>query len=423
MIENYEQIILVGVNTNNPRFSYSMQEAANLAQACELEVIAEVTQNLERVHSKHYLGEGKLQEVKALVEQHDINIVLFNTELSPSQLRNIEQILECQIMDRTMLILKIFALRATTKEAQLQVEIAQLQYFLPRLVGLRSSMDRQGGGGQNKGLGEKKIELDRRRIEQQITYLKKDLELAVSERQTQRKWRKKQGIKTIALVGYTNAGKSTLMNTILHKYHQETDKEVFTKDMLFATLQTASRRIDCADKTSFILTDTVGFVSELPHHLVEAFKSTLEEISEADVLIHVLDASDEYVDDMRVTTEETLQDLHATTIPTIYAYNKMDKISTKKPITSNACYISAKNDIGVTELLEQAFAILFADLHEYQLLIPYDRGDIVAFYHQHAKVLTEQFLAEGTLLTLQSEQKWIDQYQDDLLKIVNNQSE
>ena len=399
-----------------------MLELSNLAEACNIETVGEVTQNLDHPSSRFYVGTGKLEEITDLVEDTDANIVIFNTELAPSQLRNLEKALEIKIIDRTMLILDIFASRAKTKEAQLQISIAQLQYFLPRLVGLRASLGRQSGGvGANRGAGEQKIELDRRKINDDITQLKKELKTVVLERQTQRKWRKKQGIKTVALVGYTNAGKSSIMNTFISMYHDDPSKEVFIKDMLFATLETAARRIDLPLHQSFLLTDTVGFVSNLPHHLVEAFKSTLEEISDADLLLHVVDVSSPEREQMQRVTNETLHSLGADKIPTIYLYNKADLLPEGKKgrlkLDDDTYFFSTKTKEGFEELVARIQKELFDDFHKYSLLVPYSRGDIAAYYHEHVEVLQESFENDGTRMYIYAAEAIANKFHKDIIEV------
>ncbi|MEG0380836.1 MAG: GTPase HflX, partial [Kurthia sp.] len=249
MDELLEKAILVGVNVkHDPHFDYSIEELGNLAEALNVEVVGTITQNLDRVTASHYIGTGKTEEVKNLYAAMDANLVIFDAELSPAQIRNLEEDLDCKIIDRTMLILDIFARRAKTKEAQMQVEIAQLQYMLPRLVGMYNSLSRQGGGTgggfANRGAGETKLELDRRKIEEQITKIRRDLEAIKDQRETQRKQRRKNSVPVVSLVGYTNAGKSTIMNQLLAKTSDEEHKQVFEKDMLFATLETSVRQID-----------------------------------------------------------------------------------------------------------------------------------------------------------------------------------
>ncbi|TVX88401.1 GTPase HflX [Paenibacillus agilis] len=408
LIEQQQKAVIVGVNLNHQAdFEYSMEELANLAAACNVEIVGSIIQNLSRVNTSHYIGTGKLEEVRALMEQQDGNLVIFNDELSPSQIRNLEADLDCKVIDRTILILDIFGERARTREAQLQVEVAQLQYMLPRLVGLRESLGRQGGGvgTKNKGAGEKKLELDRRRIEEKISILSKELEVLVAHRQTQRKKRRKSEVPVVALVGYTNAGKSTVMNTMVELFTETKDKFVFEKDMLFATLETSVRNIELEDNKSFLLTDTVGFVSKLPHHLVKAFRSTLEEVKEADLLIHVVDFSNpEYEQHIRITNE-TLQAIGIEDIPMIYAYNKIDLREGDTPSTSeNNIYMSAKKKLGVEELIQAIRQNVFKDYVRCEMLIPYDQGGAVSYLNQNATVITTSYEEEGTKLTLECRQ-------------------
>ncbi|HOR42775.1 MAG TPA: GTPase HflX, partial [Atribacterota bacterium] len=290
MITRKERALLIGVNINNqPHFKESIEELNNLAISCEFEVTGQLEQNLKEPNRGFLIGSGKIEEIKPLAEQYQPDVLIFNSELSPSQLRNLSRKLEFKIMDRTSLILEIFARRAKTKEAKLQVEMANLQYMLPRLIGLKESLAQQTGGvgTKTRGLGEKLLELDRRKIEKRITELNKVLESIKRQRETQRKKRKQTGLPTVALVGYTNSGKSTLMNTMLELFQKSENKKVFEDNMLFATLETSTRRITLKKSGPFLLMDTVGFISQLPHHLVKAFHSTLEEVNNADLLLHV----------------------------------------------------------------------------------------------------------------------------------------
>ncbi|MBD8500849.1 GTPase HflX [Paenibacillus arenosi] len=416
LIEQQQKAVIVGVNLNHQAdFEYSMEELANLAAACNVEIVGSIIQNLSRVNTSHYIGTGKLEEVRALMEQQDGNLVIFNDELSPSQIRNLEADLDCKVIDRTILILDIFGERARTREAQLQVEVAQLQYMLPRLVGLRESLGRQGGGvgTKNKGAGEKKLELDRRRIEEKISILSKELEVLVAHRQTQRKKRRKSEVPVVALVGYTNAGKSTVMNTMVELFTETKDKFVFEKDMLFATLETSVRNIELEDNKSFLLTDTVGFVSKLPHHLVKAFRSTLEEVKEADLLIHVVDFSNpEYEQHIRITNE-TLQAIGIEDLPMIYAYNKIDLHEGDTPSTSESnIYMSAKKKLGVEELIRAIRQNVFKDYVRCEMLIPYDQGSAVSYLNQNATVIETSYEEEGTKLTLECRQSDYNKFQD-----------
>lgn len=414
MEEVLQRAVLVGVNVGNEDdFAYSMEELTNLAEACNVEVIGQVTQNLQRVNPSHYIGKGKIEEVAAYVQEIDANMVIFNDELSPSQIRNLEEDLDCKVIDRTILILDIFAQRAKTKEAQLQVEVAHLQYMMPRLIGLRESLGRQSGGvgTKNKGVGEKKLELDRRKIEEQISVLNKDLEALVAQRQTQRKQRKKNEIPVVALVGYTNAGKSTTMNAMLEIYNGTEEKQVFEKDMLFATLETSVRNIDLPDNKSFLLTDTVGFVSKLPHHLVKAFRSTLEEVAEADLLIHVVDYANPNYEQLIDITNETLKKIGVENIPTIYAYNKSDMVDVEIPkVQEDRVYLSAKKHVGMEELVEMIRSHIYKEYTKCEMLIPYDQGQVVSYFNNHAHVLSTSYENEGTKLQIECKTSDYEKY-------------
>ena len=414
MEELLQRAVLVGVNLGNEDdFAYSMEELTNLAEACDVEVIGQVTQNLQRVNPSHYIGKGKIEEVAAYINEVDANMVIFNDELSPSQIRNLEADLDCKVIDRTILILDIFAQRAKTKEAQLQVEVAHLQYMMPRLIGLRESLGRQSGGvgTKNKGVGEKKLELDRRKIEEQISVLNKDLEALVAQRQTQRKQRKKNEVPVVALVGYTNAGKSTTMNAMLEIYNGTEEKQVFEKDMLFATLETSVRNIDLPDKKSFLLTDTVGFVSKLPHHLVKAFRSTLEEVAEADLLIHVVDYANPNYEQLIDITNETLKKIGVENIPTIYAYNKSDMVDVEIPkVQEDRVYLSAKKHVGIEELVEMIRSHIYKEYTKCEMLIPYDQGQVVSYFNTHAHVLSTSYENEGTKLEVECKTSDYEKY-------------
>ncbi|BAQ09005.1 GTP-binding protein [Bacillus sp. OxB-1] len=402
-----EYAILVGVHEQtDEHFDYTMEELKNLAEAIDVEVVGMVTQNLERRHPSLYVGKGKVGEIRRLYEETDANLVIFNDELTPSQIRNMEQELECKVIDRTMLILDIFARRARTKESRMQVELAQLQYTLPRLVGLRASLSRQGGGTgggfQNKGAGETKLELDRRKIEDQIAKLRRDLEHMKDQRETQRKQRKKSGTPVVSIVGYTNAGKSTLMNKLLAEMDPEHAKQVFEEDMLFATLDTSVRRVKLIDNKQFILTDTVGFVSKLPHHLVKAFRSTLEEARDADLLLHVVDVSNAEYQFMMNVTNDTLHDVGVENVETLKVYNKADLANVPYPeIRGDSVWISAKEEAGLEELISLIKKKIFEQYVTCKLLVPFERGDVVAYLNDKATVKNTEYEEDGTLLTVE----------------------
>ncbi|MBD2863106.1 GTPase HflX [Paenibacillus oceani] len=410
-----QKAIIVGVNLNDQSdFTDSMEELKNLAAACDVDVVGELTQNASKIHISHYIGTGKVKEVKELLEQRDASIAIFNDELSPSQIRNLEKDLDCKVIDRTILILDIFADRAQTREAQLQVDVAQLQYMLPRLIGLRESLGRQGGGVgmKNRGAGETKLELDRRRIEAKISALQKELEGLVAQRQVQRKQRQKNRIPVVSLVGYTNAGKSSLMNAILETYNPESGKQVLAKDMLFATLETSVRNITLPDNKAFLLTDTVGFVRKLPHHLIKAFRSTLEEVSEADLLIHVVDYSNPEHEKLIEVTRETVEELGAGHIPVIYAYNKAELTDGEWPANEEErVYISARHKTGLDELMQRIRSSIFGDYVRCDMLVPFDQGRLIAYFNDNANVTATSYEENGTKLTMECRRADYEKYQ------------
>ena len=401
-MEEKTKVLLVGVHVDGVYyFNQSMKELGKLAEACNMEVVGTVIQNMMQVNRALYLGTGKVKEVKQEAEAYNAEVVIFNNELSPSQLRNLESELDLPILDRTALILQIFAIRARTKEAKLQVEVAKLGYMLPRLVGLHESLGRQGGsaGTANKGSGEKKLELDRRKIEAKLNELKKELEDLKEQREIQRRKRKESDVPQVALVGYTNAGKSTLLNALVDVYQEKNEKKVLEEDMLFATLETSIRNIVLEDNKSFLISDTVGFVSDLPHSLVKAFRSTLEEIKEADLLLHVVDYSDiEHERHMDVTTQ-VLKDLGAENIPVIYVYNKADKVESNLPIIDeNKIYMSASNKIGLEELIEMIKDNVFSDYIKCRLMIPYAKADVLALLNEVATIEGVDYIEQGNLV-------------------------
>lgn len=376
-----EKVIVVGVKLNEvnaDEFNYEIEELKNLAEACEMEVVDTVFQNLEAFNNNTYVGSGKVEEIKTAINAWDAEGVVFNDELTPSQVSTLQDALDTAIYDRTFLILEIFRRRAKTKEAQLQVELATLKYTLPRLAGLRKGLSRQRGAGggfaHGRGAGETKLELDRRISGDKIASIKKELEDLKYKRQEQRVKRKKNDMKVVSLVGYTNSGKSTTLNTILN-YSKGVKKEVLQKDMLFATLETSTRNIN-NERGQFLLTDTVGFVSKLPHQLVEAFKSTLEEVSESDLIVHVVDSSNENFEKQIEVTNEVLKELGTESIPVIYAFNKLDKNTNYVYIPSTyekAVRISAHKDININMLLDMIFDELYKDYLKVNIHLPYGK--------------------------------------------------
>ena len=408
-----ERAVVVGLCIGQDRqFEHSMEELISLCEACNMEVIAMLTQALPAPHQALYIGTGKVQEVIDTCVTLDADVVVFDNALSPSQVRNLSTEIDKPILDRTALILEIFSDRAKTREAKLQVELARLQYLLPRLAGMGTALSRQGGGSgsrSNKGAGEKKLELDRRHIEHHITECKRELEVVKKNRITQRKSRKNSAIPQVSLVGYTNAGKSTIMNQLLSFYgnsdiaHNE-HKLVLQKDMLFATLETTIRKITPPGKSPFYLSDTVGFIDKLPHNLVDAFRSTLEEACEADLLLQVVDVSDPYYKEQMRVTGETLAELGAGHIPQIIVYNKADKvpdIHTIPRVGKHQIHMAARNGIGIPELMEMIMSEIYVNLFCAKVLLPYTEGSLYSLMQKEANIITQEYREDGIYLELE----------------------
>ncbi len=399
--ELFTKVLLVGVDTGEEQdFEHSMEELSSLAEAAYKQVAGVIVQRMDRVNKALYIGTGKVVEVKEYASQCGAEEIVFDNALAPSQVRNLGKELELPILDRTNLILDIFARRAKTKEAKLQVEAARLQYMLPRLVGMRENLSRQGGTGgsmSNKGAGETKLELDRRKIEHRISELKKELEQVSRTRGIMRKRREQSRIPQVALVGYTNAGKSTILNRLVERYGEGREKTVLEKDMLFATLDTSVRSIHTGDNKPFFLADTVGFIHKLPHGLVEAFHSTLEEVKYADLIVHVADFSDGHHRQQIEVTENTLRELEAADIPRIMVYNKADKSEIQElPRRRGDClYMAAKAGCGLEELLDLIKEKVYADFVDRCFLIPYDKGNISAYLMENAVVLEQEYRENG----------------------------
>lgn len=395
-----EQALLVGINLEDgDDFDRSMEELERLAQACNMETAGILTQKLETVNNALCLGSGKVQELKEFAENIDADVIVFDNSLSPTQLRNLQQALKKPILDRTSLILDIFSERARTREAKLQVETAKLQYLLPRLVGMHAALSRQGGGSgfANKGAGEKKLELDRRKIEHRLAELRRELEEVAGERETQRKKRLASSLPLVALVGYTNAGKSTLLNRMIDKYAGDESKKVLEKDMLFATLETTVRKIELPDHRKFLLSDTVGFIHKLPPSLIKAFRSTLEEIKNADLLLHVIDYADENYKKQMEVTEKTLEELGCAGIPVIYIYNKADLCMDYYPKVQggNRIYMAAGSGEGMNELLALISQKLFRDYKEVEFLVPYEKGQIMSYLIENTLLKDMEYTEKG----------------------------
>lgn len=390
--------ILAGIQLRED-ISYSMEELAGLAEADGVAVAGQMIQSLERPNTATLIGKGKVEELAELCRNMEADMVIFNDELSGVQLRNLEEALEVRVIDRTILILDIFADRAVSREGKLQVELAQLQYRMPRLTGFGRSLSRLGGGIGTRGPGEKKLETDRRHIAGRIDDIKAELARIGKTRQVQRSGREKSQIPVVALMGYTNSGKSAIMNRLLQLSERE-DKTVSSQNMLFATLDTQHRKITLEQGSEFILIDTVGFVSRLPHSLVEAFKSTLEEVRYADLLIHVVDSSYENRDFYMEVTNKVIEQIGAGDKDQIVAYNKMD-IAKSVPLDVSGhevVYLSAKTGENINVLVEKIREKIFGGRVEMTLLIPYQRGDITSYLCENAQIFSMEYEEEGTLL-------------------------
>lgn len=395
--------ILVAVNRKNDNYEVenSMNELESLVESANGVVVGKIIQKLDRINTSTYIGKGKVAELSDFVENHEIDAVVFDDELSGIQIRNLEDEIGTKVIDRTILIMDIFAARANSKEGRLQVELAQLQYRLPRLVGFGKSLSRLGGGIGTRGPGEKQIETDRRHIRRRIDDLKKDLADIQKTRTLHRKKREKSGIPIVALVGYTNVGKSAIMNYMIENFGKE-DKKVEEADMLFATLDAKHRLIEIDNNRQFILVDTVGFVSKLSHNLVDAFKGTLQEAEYADLIVKVEDISHDRTDFQREILNNVLDDLKLSDKKSIFVYNKIDKIDTElqnggisEQNNENKVFVSAKTGLNMDKLKDAIVQNIFDDEKELKLLLPFDKGDLASKLCDNANVLEMLYKDDG----------------------------
>ena len=394
--------ILIGADTGEYDAESSMDELSELAKTAGAEELARVLQKREAYEPATVIGEGKLADVKELCGSLGAELLIFDCELTASQIRNVEDETDVRVIDRTMLILDIFAGRAVSREGKLQVELAQLKYRLPRLMGIGASLSRLGGGIGTRGPGETQLETDRRHIRRRIDKLSAELKELEERRGYARDRRKKDSVQVGAIVGYTNAGKSTLMNLL-------TGADVLAEDKLFATLDPTSRAIELPDGRSLLLVDTVGLIRRLPHHLVEAFKSTLEEAACADIIIHVCDVSDPEAAEKADVTLKTLADLGAAEIPVVTVLNKCDLLTENIPEDDSTVKISAKKAQGIDRLLRVVAANLPETAKRMKLLLPYDKAGFTAKLRENGKVFTEEYTETGVLVDALVDQMLIKQ--------------
>lgn len=416
-----ERAVLVGMeyngmlNTLGWTIEDSVEELKQLADTAGAQVVARFLQKRPKPDPAFFIGKGKVQELALFVQQENVDLCIFDDELSPAQQRNIEQAMGIRVLDRTALILDIFAQRARTNEGKLQVELAQLQYNLPRIMGKGLSLSRLGGGIGTRGPGETKLEVDRRRIRDRIAYIKECIGKVKSVRTLHRASRNKASVPTVSLVGYTNAGKSTLLNTL-------TNSDIYAKDQLFATLDPTTRQLDLPDKQQAILTDTVGFIQRLPHQLVAAFQSTLEEVIEADVLLHVIDVSHELYKEQSNAVYHVLEQIGAKDKTIITVYNKIDKLPEDSALPArlaqeeNSVCISAKAGLNLDKLLELIAENLKLKAVEEYFLIPYSDSAVAAKLHSVGTVLEQEYLAEGTQLKVRLDANQLSEFEKYLSK-------
>ena len=393
MKEEQEKLILVAVATQeNPYVDESLDELEELVATAGAVTVGRCIQNREQIHNSTYIGKGKLEELHEMLIQCDATGIVCDDELSPAQLGNLQDMLQTKVMDRTLVILDIFAKRASTREGIVQVELAQLRYRSSRLIGMRNSLSRLGGGIGTRGPGEKKLEMDRRLIRERISQLSSELKDVVKHREVQRQQRTKTKMPVVCIVGYTNAGKSTLLNHL-------TDANVLEEDQLFATLDPTTRSVALPSGKQVLLTDTVGFIKKLPHHLIKAFRSTLEEAVYSDIILHVVDVSNPQMESQMEAVYATLQQLEVKNKIIITVFNKIDKLDTipilKDPKADYTIKISARNEIGTEELLELIEEVLRKQAVYIEKIYPYGDAGKIQLIRQYGQLLKEEYTDTG----------------------------
>lgn len=404
--ERKERVILIAVDLGDgAEVEASLAELAELADTAGAETVGTLIQNREAVHAGTYIGKGKIEELRELIHLYEADTVISDDELSPAQIGNLQEELGCKVIDRTVLILDIFAAHASTSEGKLQVELAQLRYRASRLTGLGKSLSRIGGGAAGssggigtRGPGEKKLELDRRLIRERISMLNRQLKSVVATRETMRKQRLNNGSKVVAIVGYTNAGKSTLLNALTHS-------DVLEEDMLFATLDPTTRSYELENGQKILFTDTVGFINKLPHHLIQAFRSTLEEARYADMILHVVDCSDEHYETHMNVVYETLKNLEVQDKPVLTVFNKIDRLQAegksvdpllfKDSKSKDVQLLSAKKKQGFDELLEKIEKILNEDFVRIEKIFSYQEAGKIQIIREYGRLDTEEYREDG----------------------------
>ena len=419
--DNIEKAIIVGIDTDE-----SLEELRELADACDIKVVEKVFQKKNQTDNAYFIGSGKVKELGLLKQVKNANLIIFDEELSGIQAKNLEDSLGCRVIDRTVLILEIFARRARTREAKIQVTLARLKYENSRLIGYGTMLSRQGGGGNTRGAGEQKLELDKRKIRETIHMLKAELEKIQKTKDIQRSQRNKSGIPKVSLVGYTNVGKSTLRNLLVDLYSDDNSvqkEHVLSQDMLFATLDTTVRTFQLPDKRVVSLTDTIGFIRKLPHHLVESFKSTLDEVIYSDLIIHVVDASSETAISQIVAVERVLGELKCMDKPMFLLLNKSD-LATEKQLEDlkrifkhyTSIEVSASKQTNIDLLLNTIIAFIPREEKELEMLIPYDKSTLVSSLYKNSQVLETEHLENGTKIKALVSDEIAEKYKEYIIK-------